>query len=166
MKAFSFCMLLAMAAPVLADEPEVAPAPNGIPFPAGYEDWRLLGVSQRTDKNSLRAILGNEIAVAAARRGETNPWPDGTVLAKLAWNQTTHEHWPAAIVPGEASHVEFMLKDAERYAASGGWGYARWLGPDLKPYGENAAFAQECHGCHQAAASSDFVFTRPVSLLR
>ena len=30
-------------------------------------------------------IVGNEIAVDAARSGQTNPWPEGTMLSHLQW---------------------------------------------------------------------------------
>ena len=51
----------------------VAPAPNGITIPPGYKDWRTIAVSHRTDNNTLRAILGNDVAINAAREGKTNP---------------------------------------------------------------------------------------------
>lgn len=146
--------------------PQPAPAPNGITLPSGYADWRLLGVSQRTDNESLRAILGNDIAIIAARNGDTHPWPDGTVFAKLVWKDATHRAWPAATVPGKPVHVEFMIKDTTKFTATGGWGFARWLGAELQPYGQSPDFAQECYGCHQAVKDADFVFTAPVVIPR
>ena len=56
-----------------AANPTVAPAPNGITLPEGYKDWRVISVSYRTDKNSIRAIVGNDKAIEAARKGQTNP---------------------------------------------------------------------------------------------
>jgi hypothetical protein len=138
----------------------VAPALNGITQPVGYKEWKLIAVSHRTDKDSLRAILGNAQALRALHAGETAPWPDGAILAKLVWKASIHDRWPAAIVPGELQHVEFMIKDAERYAATGGWGYARWLGMEQKPYGSDAGFAGECFDCHKAVQDRDYVFTR------
>lgn len=141
---------------------KVALAPNGIQMPEGYKDWRVIGVSDRTDNNTLRAILGNDVAVAAARAGKINPWPDGAILAKVVWKQTTHKHWEKAVVPDEFVHAEFMIKDSRKYAATGGWGYARWRGKELAPYGKDANFAQECVGCHTPVKHQDYVFTRPV----
>ncbi len=57
-----------------------------------------------------------------------------------------------------------MVKDSKRYAETGGWGYARWVGNELKPYGKDAGFVQECHACHTPVQDSDFVFTQPVKL--
>lgn len=143
---------------------KAAPAPNGITLPADYADWRLIAPSYRGDKHHVRAIVGNDTAIRAARAGQTNPWPDGSILAKLAWKEQADEHFPAAMEAGEFSHVEIMVKDSKRYAATGGWGYARWVGQALKPYGKDADFVQECHGCHTPVAGKDFVFTRPVRL--
>jgi hypothetical protein len=139
-------------------------APNGIAMPEGYEDWRLIAPSHRTDKNHIRVILGNDAAIEAAREGKTNPWPDGAVLGKLVWKDETDPDWPSATVPGEFVHTEFMVKDAKKYAATGGWGFARWVGTELKPYGSDAGFVQECFGCHVPVAYNDYVFTRYVKL--
>jgi hypothetical protein len=140
------------------------PAPNGITLPEGYRDWPVIASSQRTDNNTMRVILGNEVAVAAARAGNTNPWPDGAVLAKLVWKNEPLDKWPAAVTPGPFVHAEFMMKDSGKYAETGGWGFARWLGLEQKPYGQDAGFVQECFGCHQPVKDRDYVFTLPASM--
>lgn len=142
----------------------VKSAPNGIQLPDNYKDWRVISVSHRTDNKSLRVIIGNDIAIKAARDGNINPWPKGTILGKLAWKEIKDENWEPAIVPDKFLHAEFMIKDPEKYKATGGWGYARWLGKEQKPYGESADFAQECMGCHTPVQGQDWVFTRPVTL--
>jgi len=162
--AYSVMITILLTAAALAADPprtEVPPAPNGIRIPEGYKNWRLLSSSHRTDNNTLRVILGNDIAIEAAGRGRTNPWPDGTILAKLVWKDTQHDKWPAATVPGKFVHAEFMIKDAAKYAATGGWGFARWLGTELQPYGKDAGFVQECYACHIPVKQDDYVYTHP-----
>ena len=61
-------------------------------------------------------------------------------------------------------HAEFMTKNSTRFASTGGWGYARWLGQDQKPYGKDASFTQECVACHTPVKDNDWVFTHPVRL--
>jgi hypothetical protein len=112
----------------------------------------------------LRVILGNEIAIKAARKGKTKPWPDGAILAKMVWKDSQHPLWPAATVPGALVHSEFMLKDKKKYANTEGWGFARWEGLKQQPYGENSGFAHECLACHAPAKGNDFVFTKAASL--
>ena len=140
-----------------------APAPNGLTLPPGYKDWRVLAVSHRTDNNTVRAILGNDAAIQAARAGKTNPWPDGAVLAKVSWKAAKHDVWDQAIVPGDFVQAEFMTKDAKKFADTGGWGFARWVGKEQKPYGKDATFVMECFGCHVPVANRDYVFTLPAA---
>jgi hypothetical protein len=55
-------------------------------IPAGYRDWKLVSVAREEGKlNDLRAILGNDIALQAYREG-TLPFPDGAIIARLAWS--------------------------------------------------------------------------------
>ena len=149
---------------VKAAEPKVAPAANGITLPEGYKNWRLIAPSYRSDKNHIRAILGNDVAIEAMRTGKTNPWPDGAILAKLAWKNKADEHFPVATVPGDFVQAEFMVKNAKQYSATGGWGFARWLGMEQKPYGKDANFVQECFACHTPVKMNDYVFTKPAVL--
>lgn len=147
-----------------AADSKVAPAPNGITLPEGYKNWRLIAPSYRTDKKHIRVIVGNDIAVEAARTGKTNPWPEGAILAKMAWKEKVEEAWPTAIGPADFVQVEFMIKDSKKFASTGNWGYARWVGMDQKPYGKDADFAQECVACHTPRKPNDWVFTTPVKL--
>jgi hypothetical protein len=58
----------------------------GIKIPPGYRDWRLISVAhEEGNLNDLRAILGNDVAIKAAREG-TLPFPDGSIIARLAWS--------------------------------------------------------------------------------
>jgi mono/diheme cytochrome c family protein len=132
--------------------PQLSPAPNGIPFPSDYKNWRAISATDRFDNQTVRVVLANDIAAKAASENHINPWPDGATLAKVAWRQQT----------GAFFQVEFMIKDSRKYASTLGWGFARWRGADLKPYGKDAAFVQECVGCHTPLRKTDYVFTEPV----
>jgi hypothetical protein len=160
--------LVALLAGSVAAEPVargIPPAPNGIQLPEGYQGWKLISVSHRIDNHSLRAIVGNDVAVNAARSGQTHPWPDGAILGKIVWKEAAGEHWPNAIAPDKFVHAEFMFKDSVKYQNNGtGWGWARWTGLDQKPYGKDAGFDQECIACHTPVKSRDWVFTTPAPL--
>ena len=134
----------------------------GIEMPAGYRDWRLVSVAREEGSlDDLRAILGNDVAIKAFRDG-TRPFPDGTIIARLAWSYVPSEANNKAFgraqsfVAGPPKNgVQFMVKDATRYAATGGWGFAQF--DDGKPASE--AVHQTCFACHKPAAAGDFVFT-------
>lgn len=140
----------------------IAPAPNGLAFFADYADWKAISTTDRFDNDTLRAILGNDVAMRAIAGGTIEPWPDGAAFAKVAWAQRPG---PGGVVSsGEFKQVEFMVKDARKYAATDGWGWGRWLGDGLTPYGGgNAAFVTECTGCHAPMHANDFVFTMPLA---
>jgi hypothetical protein len=134
---------------------------NGFPFDPNFENWRLISTTDRGDNNTFRFILGNDIAIKAALSGNISPWPDGTRFAKVAWQQ---QLGPDGLVhPGKFVQVELMLKDAHRYKNTEGWGWGRWRGLDLKPYGEDARFVNECTGCHQPLRGNDYVYTLPIT---
>jgi Cytochrome P460 len=65
--------------------------------------------------------------------------------------------------PGKFIQVELMLKDAHRYKDTEGWGWGRWRGLDLKPYGEDARFVNECTSCHRPMRGNDYVYTLPIT---
>lgn len=60
-------------------------------IPPGYRDWRLVSVAREEGTlNDIRAILGNDIAIKAYREGKL-PFPDGTIIARLAWSHDASE---------------------------------------------------------------------------
>ena len=163
-KSILLCAALLVAPLCLqAEETKVAVGSNGISIPLNYKNFRLIGVSQRSDDQTLRAILGNDVAIEAARAGKTNPWPNGTILAKLGWKHKPSDKFAAATIPGDFTRADFMIKDDMKYAATGGWGWGRWIGLEQKPT-DKPDFAQECVACHSIVKDQDLVFTKPVSL--
>lgn len=139
----------------------VTPEFNGLPFDSGFENWKLISVTDRGDNNTFRLILGNEVALRAARSGNVSPWPDGTRFAKIAWQQELGGD--NLVHPGDFVQVELMIKDAGRYKDTEGWNWGRWRGLDLKPYGADARFVEECTGCHRPMKPYDYVYTLPVA---
>jgi cytochrome P460/heme-binding protein len=138
---------------------DVRPAPNGIAFRPDYRNWVALSTTERFDNHSLRVILGNDVAVRAAT-GRVRPWPDGTVLVKVSWAESVDAG--GIIHAGDPIQVEFMVKDSVRFRSTLGWGWARWRGRELTPYGTSPAFSSECVGCHTPQHASDYVFTEPI----
>lgn len=142
----------------------VKPAPNGIAYIPNYRDWKVISTTDRFDNGTIRIIFANDAAVAAIQNKETNPWPDGSIFAKVLWKQKIS---PEGIVStGEFVHVEYMIKDATKYAETEGWGWARWKGENLVPHGKSAAFSNACIKCHNPVQKYDNVFTKPLNLIK
>jgi hypothetical protein len=141
---------------------EAAPI-SGVKIPPGYRDWRLISVAREEGTlDDLRAILGNDLAITAYRDAKL-PFPDGTIIARLAWSYVPSEEnnkafgRPQSFVAGPPKNgVQFMVKDSKRYASTGGWGFAQFN--DGKPADE--AVHNACFSCHQAVRARDFVFTQ------
>lgn len=150
---------LASFTPVALDK--VQPEFNGIPFDPAFAGWKLISTTDRGDNHTFRFILGNEIAYQAAQSGNISPWPDGSRLAKIAWQQETAPN--GLIQPGKFVQVELMEKGAGQFKQTEGWGWGRWRGLDLKPYGSSAQFVTECTTCHLPVRGNDYVYTLPIS---
>ncbi|HVU54751.1 MAG TPA: cytochrome P460 family protein [Puia sp.] len=134
---------------------------NGLAFMPDYKDWSPVSSTERWDNGTMRVIMGNPVTVKAIMEGHINPWPDGAAFAKVAWKQLLRPS--GEIQPGEFIQVELMVKDKSKYAATDGWGFGRWKGDQLKPYGKDASFVTECMHCHQPMHDRDFVFTSPLN---
>ena len=156
------CVLVGMApSPVVIAE-DAAPI-YGVKMPAEYRDWRLISVAhEEGNLDDMRAILGNDIAIKAYREG-TVPFPDGAIIARLAWSHVPSEEnnkvfgRAQSFVAGPPKNgIQFMVKDSKKYASTHGWGFAQFN--DGKPASE--AVHNTCYSCHEPASARDFVFTR------
>jgi hypothetical protein len=145
-------------------EGEAAPI-FGIKIPPGYRDWKLISVAhEEGDLNDIRAILGNDKAIRAYREGKL-PFPDGTIIARIAWSYVPSEEnnkvfgRSQSFVPGPAPdwYLQLMVKDSKKYAATGGWGFAQF-NKEGKPTDE--AKLKTCFPCHEPIKARDFVFAR------
>jgi hypothetical protein len=135
----------------------------GMKIPPGYRDWKLISVAhEKGELNDLRAILGNDTAIKAFREGVL-PFPDGTIIARLAWsyepsqeNNKAFGRTQSFVAGAPKEGVQFMVKDSKKYASTSGWGFAQFN--DGKPADE--ATLNKCFTCHDPAKDRDFVFTR------
>jgi hypothetical protein len=150
-------------APAMVAAVPGGPTPNGLEVPADFLDWRVIGVVDPSNA-TIRVVLGNDIAVDAARAGETNPWPEGSMLGHLQWTEGVNADSAGTIEPTDFAALTVMVKDSEEYAADGGWAYGVWQGPDLMPP-TDPTFDRACVNCHvDSVPDNDFVFTVPGAL--
>jgi Cytochrome P460 len=129
----------------------------GVTVPKGYRQWEMIAPAEEAAPlNELRVVLGNPTAIKAIRNA-TLPFPDGTILVKLAWKRVPSSEFGPASVPGAATTVQFMVKDSKKYAATGGWGFGRFINGQAADEAQH----QTCFACHQALVKDhDYVFTR------
>jgi hypothetical protein len=160
---FGALLSAARSSPPAVDDRAGAAIANG-KLPSGYRDWRLISVAREEGElDDIRAVLGNDAAIDAYRGGAQS-FPDGTVIARLAWsfdaseeNNKTFGRAQSFVAGHPKNGVQFMVKDAAAYASTGGWLYAQF--DDGKPL-RDAAQLESCFQCHEAVNNRDYVFTR------
>ena len=130
--------------------------------PPRYRDFKLVSVAREEGTlDDVRAILGNDVAIKAYREGK--PFPDGTIIVRLAWSFDASEEndrifgkHQSHVAGAPKNGVQFMVKDSKKFAPSGGWGYGQFN--DGKTAQDSVL--ETCFPCHQNIASRDYVFTR------
>ncbi|PZM08322.1 cytochrome P460 family protein [Rhizobium tubonense] len=136
----------------------------GVSLPEGYRGWQMITVAHEAGKNNdIRGILGNDIAVKAFREG-TRPFPDGSVIARLAYvYKSSPENdavfpTPQSFVAGAPTNVQISVKDSKRYAESGGWGYGQF---ENGVANQSEPLLKSCFACHtRLDRSKDLVFSQ------
>lgn len=130
-------------------------------LPQGYRDWKLISVAHEEGSlNDIRAVLGNDAAIKAFR-DKTPTFPDGAIIARLAWSyESSAENNKVfgrnqSFVAGQPTNVQIMIKDSRKYAATGGWGYGQFKNGKPEHISEQA-----CYACHVPVKDRDFIFTR------
>lgn len=165
--------LLAVTGAALSAQDRYSVAvPNGLAFSEfrGYDRWEIVGLSHNGDK--LAVIVANPIMIDAYKAGipdNGKPFPDGAKMAKIHWMGKVDEGAPGQpVVTGDFHDVDFMAKDAKRFADSGGWGYAAFqyesASDSFRPSNSEDQPPQEhdakCgYSCHTIVEKKDYVFT-------
>ena len=160
-------------AAISAQDKFAVQVPGGLAFAEfkGYENWQVISVSHAGDL--LAVILGNPKMIEAYQAGvpgNGKPFPDGAKMAKIHWDakKSAEAPDPTTRVPDTLHDVDFMVKDGERFADSGGWGWAafKYDAPsdtftpatlaDNPPQGSDAKCG---FACHTIVKAKDYVFT-------
>ena len=117
-----------IATAVYAQDKYSLKSPSGIAFSdfRGYEDWSVVS-SARTDE-VLKVIVANPTMIKAYKAGvpgNGQPFPEGSMIAKLQWKPKKSAEAPFVVdVPDVFTQAFLMEKDSKRFPKSGGWGYA------------------------------------------
>ena len=161
----SAACLLAVTLTVVAQDRSGVKVPDGLALSDfnGYETWQAIAPSETPD--GIKAILGNSVMINAYKAGipaNGNAVPDGAMMAKIEWAKRPNSESPYAVsVPDTLTSVAFMVKDAKRFAASGGWGYAKFdylaASDRFQPSGTGSGCG---YTCHTRVKARDYVFTK------
>ncbi|SDW35473.1 cytochrome P460 family protein [Lysobacter enzymogenes] len=136
----------------------VAPA---VAYPSGYPRWTHLksgliaaGHPAFARFGGLHHIYANPAALEGNRDGR---YADGAVLVYDLFE--TRDSGDGLIDQGPRRHIDVMVKDSRRFAATGGWGYAEFAAGQrsdrLTP-----ADRDGCAACHASRAQHGHVFSQ------
>ena len=132
-----------------------------VPYPEGYRAWRHVssmvieaGHPLHSSFGGLHHLYANDKAVQGYSSGK---FPDGSVIVFDLLEANAADH---AITAGKRKVVGVMLKDAKKFASTGGWGFEGFAGDSKTERAVGANAATACFGCHTAQSSNDFVFSR------
>jgi hypothetical protein len=140
-------------------------AEDQVPFPNGFRDWFVVNSMIVTKDSPMSAQIGglhiiyvNAKGLATLKKGGPFPYPDGTMFADDVHDFSVKD---GSYVEGPKKAVTVMVKDAKKYATTGGWGFQVWGGGDpSKPLVPNAAAAiPACFTCHTPQKGQDYTFS-------
>lgn len=151
----------AAADPPRAIAAAVASDTQTLPFPVGYSRWTHIksglinpGHAAFARFGGLHHIYANATALDGYRSGR---FADGSVLVYDLFEAT--DKGDATIDQGPRRHIDVMVKDSARFAATGGWGYAEFAAGERR---DRLRTAQRdgCAACHASQKQNDQVFSR------
>lgn len=116
------------------------------------EGATAIGLPDTVFGNTFDAVFANTIAQNDLRNG-TLPFRDGAQFVAAFF--TLESPADGVDATGELAFVAVMLKDAAHYPDTGGWGFEAFT-----PDGTRLTDLRDsCYTCHEAQASTDYVFS-------
>ena len=139
---------LALMGVALAIQPFAAADDPRVAYPEGYRNWVHVksGVispahAQFAVNGGFQHIYANPEAMTGYR---TRAFPEGSIVA-FDWLEMRDKN--GAFEEGPRRQVDVMVKDARRFASTGGWGFQRFV-KDSKTELAAAPTPQQCFACH------------------
>jgi hypothetical protein len=132
-----------------------------VSYPEGYRQWQHVKSMVIEPGHSLYASFGgihhlyaNDKAIQGYRAGT---FPDGSVIVFDLLAVVSADH---AVMEGDRKVLGVMVKDSNKFAATGGWGFEGFAGNSKTERAVGAKAAEACFGCHVAQKDRDYVFSR------
>ncbi|MBX2799309.1 MAG: cytochrome P460 family protein [Myxococcales bacterium] len=132
-----------------------------VPYPEGYRSWTHVKSMWIGPDHALadpfagmHHVYVDATGERALRKGRA--LPDGSVLAFDLLHATLADD--GSIAEGERKLLGVMRKDADKWAATGGWGFEAFAGSSRT--GTVRDGGTSCFGCHASQEPQDYVFSR------
>jgi hypothetical protein len=128
--------------------------------PSGYRNWFHVNTMIVDKTSPLFEALGGMHNVHVNSAGEDalksgGPYPDGTEFVTDLHDFTVSD---GTYSEGKLKGLAVMVKDANKYAATGGWGFQFFVDGDAnKPVVTDVV--KQCFGCHEPQQKQDYVYS-------
>ena len=151
---------LAFIGVAVAQSLAVARAVSPVPYPEGYRTWThvkstLIGPTHRNfaSMGGFQHIYANREGMTGYR---TRAFPEGAVVV-FEWLEMQDKQ--GAFEEGPRRQVDVMVKDSAHFAATGGWGFQRFV-KDSKTETATTPSPQQCFACHKSLEKDALVLSR------
>ena len=140
-----------------------APMPDqaepAVPYPDGYRNWSHVKSTLIGQAHPRFASVGGFQHFYANAEGmtgyRTRVFPEGSVVV-VDWLDMRDS--AGAVTQGPRRQVDVMVKDAKRYAASGGWGFQRFV-KDSRTELAATPTPLQCFACHDKLKKDGLVLS-------
>lgn len=124
------------------------------------KNWNLVTIRFRKDTNEMRWTFANDLAWKVLESGSVE-YPEGAAFAKIGIATSEDPQFISSAIPVGARRYQFMVRNVEKHAETGGWGYALF-DVDGKTFPEEPRkAAMACFACHKIVENRGQVFSQP-----
>lgn len=150
MKLATVLFLLTLLGSILAWQPSVSVDDEApVAYPEGYRNWAHVKSALISPAHQNFASMGGFQHIYANPEGmvgyRTRAFPDGSIVV-VEWLEMLEKN--GAFAEGPRRQVDVMVKDAQRFATTGGWGFQRFV-KDSKTELAATPTPQQCFACHE-----------------
>jgi len=131
-----------------------------VAYPYGYRNWvhvktQLIGRGSPffDSGGGMHHIYANQTATRGYTSGR---FEDGAVLVFDLREVRVKDDVTSE---GSRQRIDVMVKDHQRFAATGGWGFERFSGTDDTQRNLTEEHRAQCFHCHEMRRDHDFVFS-------
>ena len=140
--------------------PQRAAPDATVPYPNGYRKWVHIGTTLVgpqspffASSGGIHHIYANEKAVKGY---ETGTFSDGSIVV---FDLLDTKELNGATIEGPRKRIDVMVKDAQRFPSSGGWGFERFIGDTETNPALTAEQKANCFSCHEKRKGQDYIFS-------
>jgi hypothetical protein len=160
MKIATALSLLMFISTSLAWQTSVAPAPDEtVTYPDGYRNWVHVKTALVSPAHKQFEILGGFQHIYAnpqAMEGyRTRSFPEGSVIV-VDWLEMKDNN--GTFAEGPRRQLDVMVKDSQRFAKTGGWGFQRFVKDSKTELSVNLT-PQQCFACHDRLKKDGLVLS-------